>query len=282
MPELPEVQTIVDGLLNSDIIGKCILRALVFWPNIIATTSPQKFSRQIKNKRFVNIRRRGKFIIFELNGGIYLAVHLRMTGRFEIETADTAPSRHVHIVLDIDDGRRIMFHDTRKFGRFYITKKINDILGSIGPEPLGSAFTAKRLAAMLSGRKRQTKPLLLDQTFLAGLGNIYVDEALWRARIHPKRSADSLQWTEIKSLHRAIRHVLRTGLRNAGTSLGVGLGNYSGLEKTRGRNSGYLKVFRRTGQACFKCGYQIERLVVAQRGTHVCLNCQAMPHGSVG
>ena len=205
-----------------------------------------------------------------------------MTGRFEMGLADTAPSRHVHIVLDINDGRRIMFHDTRKFGRFYITKKINDIIGSIGPEPLGSGFTAKRLAAMLSGRKRQIKPLLLDQSFLAGLGNIYVDESIWRARIHPERSADSLQWSEIKSLHRAIRHVLRIGLRNAGTSLGKGLGNYSGLEKTRGRNSDYLKVFRRTGQACFNCGYQIERLVVAQRGTHVCLKCQTMHHRSVG
>jgi formamidopyrimidine-DNA glycosylase len=278
LPELPEVQTIVDGLIGADIVGRRIRQASVYWPNTIAITSPQTFSRKIRKKRIVDIQRRGKFILFRLHDGLFIAVHLRMTGRFEIGLPNTIPSRHVHIVIDINDGRRIMFHDTRKFGRFYITKKINDIIGSIGPEPLGSGFTAKRLAAMLSGRKRQIKPLLLDQNFLAGLGNIYVDESLWHARIHPERSSDSLQWSETKSLHRAIRHVLRLGLRNAGTSLGKGLGNYSRLDKAGGRNGEYLKVFRRTGKACFKCGHPIERLVVAQRGTHVCLNCQTIPY----
>lgn len=277
MPELPEVQTIVDGLIRASIVGKRIQQASVFWPKIIATSSAGQFTRRIKNKRIINIYRRGKFIVFNLSDGIFLAVHLRMTGRFELGSTTTPPSCHVHIVLDLNDGNRLMFHDTRKFGRFYLTGNINDIIGSLGPEPLGSGFTAKQLAAMLSRRKRQVKPLLLDQSFLAGLGNIYVDESLWRARIHPERSADSLQWMEAKSLHRAIRHVLRQGLHNAGTSLGKGLGNYSGLEKARGLNSSYLKVFRRAGLACFKCGHQIERLVVGQRGTHVCLKCQVIP-----
>jgi formamidopyrimidine-DNA glycosylase len=277
LPELPEVQTIVDGLISASIVGKRIKKASVLWAKTIATSSPRQFARRIKNKRIINIRRRGKFIVFDLSDRIFLAVHLRMTGRFELGSATTPPNRHVHIVLDINEGIRLMFHDTRKFGRFYLTKQINNVIGSIGPEPLDSGFTAKRLAAMLSNRKRQIKPLLLDQTFLAGLGNIYVDESLWRACIHPERSAHSLQWVEVKSLHRAIRHVLRQGLRNAGTSLGMGLGNYSGLKMARGRNSRYLKVFQRAGQACFKCGHQIERLVVGQRGTHVCPNCQTMP-----
>lgn len=274
MPELPEVQTIIDALISEGIVGKHIEAVSVFWPKTIATSTPHQFRRQIQNKTILRIQRHGKFIVFGLSDRIYLAVHLRMTGRFELVSSDVPLSRHVHIVMNLYGGQSLMFHDTRKFGRFYLTKEIQAITGSLGPEPLSSRFTAKLLGQKLGGRHRQVKPLLLDQTFLAGLGNIYVDEALWKSRIHPRRPADSLCWAEVKALHRAIRHVLRQGLRNAGTSLGEGLGNYSDLQKTKGRNSHYLKVFRRAGQACFQCGQQIERIVVGQRGTHICNRCQ--------
>jgi formamidopyrimidine-DNA glycosylase len=274
LPELPEVQTIVDALICAGFVGKRIQKTTVLWPKTIATSDPDRFNRQVRNKTINHIGRRGKFIIFELSDDLFMAVHLRMTGRFELVRNITSPNPHVQIILNISDGRRLLFHDTRKFGRFYISKTLDTLTGNLGPEPLSDRFTAKTLAKRLNGRRRQIKPLLLDQTFLAGLGNIYVDEALWRSRIHPIRPAHGLQWAEVKSLHRAIRYVLRQGLRNAGTSLGKGLGNYSGLQKSQGKNSRFLKVFGRTGLPCQKCAEPIERLLVGQRGTHICINCQ--------
>lgn len=274
MPELPEVQTIVDALTKAGIIGRRITGTTVLWPKTIATSTTQKFCRLVHFKKIHTIRRRAKYIIFDLADGLYMAVHLRMTGRFELLPSKVCPSPHVRIVLDLNDGRRLMFHDTRKFGRFYITKDLATITQSLGPEPLGPKFTARVLAGKLKSRKRQVKPLLLDQSFLSGLGNIYVDEALWAARIHPQRLADTLDGDEIKSLHRSIRHVLRQGIRNAGTSLGRGLGNYAGPEKELGRNRAHLKIFQRTGEPCARCGHRIGRIVVAQRGTHICVHCQ--------
>lgn len=274
MPELPEVQTIVDALTLAGVPGNRIQSASVYWPKTIATCTPQSFCRHIKNKTIRTITRRAKFILFGLDAGTCLAVHLRMTGRFDLAEHSAPRTRHIHVVLYLDDGRCLMFHDTRKFGRFYLTQDLSLLTGALGPEPLSSRFTAKVLAQMLAGRRRQIKPLLLDQTFLAGLGNIYVDEALWAACIHPQRAAHTLDWGQVKALHRAIRSVLRQGIRNAGTSMGRGLGNYAGLQNARGRNSRYLKVFRRAEQPCFRCGNKIERLLVGQRGTYICKRCQ--------
>ncbi len=277
MPELPEVQTIVDALKASGVEGRRIQQACVHWSKTIATSNPQRFCRRIREKRISAIRRRGKFIIMHLSGGLHLIVHLRMTGRFELADATPHPRPHVHVELRLDDGRQLLFHDTRKFGRFYLTDEPDTIIGTLGPEPLSSGFTTKALMQMVKNRRRQIKPLLLDQRFLAGLGNIYVDEALWSAGIHPLRSAHTLSAAESKSLHRSIRQVLRQAIENGGTSLGQGLGNYAWLNQKRGRNSDALKVFRRTGQSCFRCGHLIDRIVVGQRGTHVCAKCQKGP-----
>ncbi len=274
MPELPEVQTIVDALVSAGIVGQRIRNVMVSWTKTIATSGPEQFTRLVRDKTIIGIDRRGKYIIFTLSGDIYMVVHLRMTGRFELVSSSGSALPHVHVILQFGDGRQLLFHDTRKFGRFYVTSKIQSITGKLGPEPLSNRFTAKKLAQMFKERKRRIKPLLLDQTFIAGLGNIYVDEALWRSGIHPLQPAFNISWSRVQSLHRAIRYVLRQGLRNAGTSLGKGLGNYSGLQKARGRNSGHLKVFRRTGLPCMRCGYEIERLIVGQRGTHLCKKCQ--------
>ena len=222
------------------------------------------------------IRRRGKLIVLHLDDGLHLIVHLRMTGRFELGASPSYHQPHIHVILALDDGRQLMFHDTRKFGRFYLTKDPDTITGNLGPEPLDEGFTSKAMMQMLKDRRRRIKPLLLDQHFLAGLGNIYVDEALWASGIHPLRSACSLNKKETRALHRSIRQVLRQAIANGGTSLGKGLGNYAWLNQERGRNSETLKVFRRTGKACLKCGSPIERIVVAQRGTHVCIKCQKL------
>jgi formamidopyrimidine-DNA glycosylase len=155
-----------------------------------------------------------------------------------------------------------------------LTPEANEILGALGPEPLAAGFTCKILAQRLSLRKRLLKPLLLDQAFMAGLGNIYVDEALWESKIHPCRIAASLTEPEVRALHRAIPRVLKRGLKNLGTSLGTGKANFYSVAKHQGRNRDKLNVFRRTNRPCPRCQTIIQRIIVGQRSTHICPTCQ--------
>jgi formamidopyrimidine-DNA glycosylase len=274
MPELPEVQTIVDDLNAADLIGMPITGARVFWPRTIAEPSAKLFCQQIRNRHFTAIGRRGKFVVFNLSNGSCLLLHLRMSGRLHLVSADTPRVKHEHVVLSFDDGRQLRFHDTRKFGRIYLVKDPQRILNRLGPEPLEKNFTVKVLAEQLKRHRRLLKPLLLDQSFIAGLGNIYVDEALWDAGLHPKRIAASLSLPEIKALHRAIPRVLNRGLKNLGTSLGTGEPNFYSVARRRGRNKDELKVFRRTNLPCPRCKSPIERIIVCQRSTHICRSCQ--------
>lgn len=279
MPELPEVHTIVNDLIAAGLIGRCIAKAEVHWPRTIATPSADGFCRRIRNRTIQGIQRRGKFILVSLDAQLTLIIHLRMTGRFQWHDGNEVHPKHVHVALTTDDGRVLCFHDTRKFGRFYLVEEPRTLLGELGPEPLSPDFTAVAFKKLLSGRQRQIKPLLLDQTFLAGLGNIYVDEALWTARIHPLRGGDSLNTAEINALHAGIRRVLQKGIKHAGTTLGNGRNNFYSLEGGRGNNAVHLKVFRRTGAPCPRCGTAITRIVVAQRSSHLCEFCQ--PRGPV-
>jgi formamidopyrimidine-DNA glycosylase len=274
MPELPEVQTIVDVLNAAGVPGCRIDSVSVHWPKTIATDTPETFINRLRGRVIRSVRRRAKYIVFELSDKLWMLVHLRMTGRLELDTRAGLSDPHVQVCLMLGDGRRLAYHDTRKFGRFYLTARPASILGSLGPEPLASDFSAKFLARRIGRRQRRIKPLLLDQAFLSGLGNIYVDEALWLARIHPLRAANTLTWQEVRCLHRAIRSVLRQGIRNAGTSLGRGKGNFASPESDRGRNRNQLKVFQRNGQACRRCRHPIERIRVGQRSTHICSRCQ--------
>ena len=278
MPELPEVQTVVDDLNNAGLVGSSIIDATVNWHRTLANYESESFRSRISGCRIVKIWRRAKYIVFDLvpvlNPSFFLAVHLRMTGRFELNGIP-GESKHVHVVLALDDGRYLSFHDTRKFGRFFLVEQIGDFFSRLGPEPLEKAFTAESLARGLKKRDRQIKPLLLDQAFLAGLGNIYVDEALWRAKIHPRTRSRVLTRRQVSALHRSIRKVLRDGLRNAGTTLGTGQGNFSSIGNGYGRNRANLNVFRRTGEPCPRCRSTIQRIMVAQRSSHYCPTCQA-------
>jgi formamidopyrimidine-DNA glycosylase len=197
-----------------------------------------------------------------------------MSGRLHHVPDKTPRSDHEHVILGFDDGSELRFHDTRKFGRLYLLERAEKILGRLGPEPLEPGFTAQRFAQMLKARCRLLKPLLLDQSFLAGLGNIYVDEALWESGLHPQRRSDLLSAAEARALHAAIRRVLRRGIKNLGTSLGTGKANFYSVSRRRGRNRDELKVFRRTGEPCPRCGSEIRRIVVGQRSTHLCSRCQ--------
>ena len=209
MPELPEVQTIINDMHSAGLCGLRIVAAQVIWPRTIATGSADAFRRRIQGRTIDHIDRRAKFIVFALSGGLFWLVHLRMTGRFQIEPSGEGNYQHVRAIIDLNDRRSLLFYDTRKFGRFYLTCTPDSILGNLGPEPLAPDFSAKTLADRIDRRRGLIKPLLLNQQFISGLGNIYVDEALWAARIHPTRTADTLSVHEVGSLHRAIRHVLR-------------------------------------------------------------------------
>jgi len=274
MPELPEVQTVVDNLNTLKIIGGRIRGARVYWPRTIADMAPAAFCKKIKGCSIQQITRRGKFIVIKLSRGLTLLIHLRMTGHLNWETRGKPRNKHEHVILEVEGDRELRFQDTRKFGRIFLTLDPQAILGKLGPEPLSDDFNRQGFQTMLQACGRQIKPLLLDQKVIAGLGNIYVDEALWEARIHPKRISRSLSNKEISALFRAIPHVLYKGLKNMGTTLGSGAGNFYSVAGRQGRNADELNVFRRAGQDCPYCGTPIERILVGQRGSHICPRCQ--------
>jgi len=274
MPELPEVETVVRDLKAEELEGCTIRDTSVYWPRTLATHSVRQFCVSLKGARIETISRRGKFIVCSLSGGWTLLVHLRMTGQLSFCDASQARDKHQHVVLRLDDGRELRYKDTRKFGRWYLLENADEKLGALGPEPLDNCFVAASLADILSSHARMLKPLLLDQRVIAGLGNIYADEALWDARLHPCRLSNSISSPEAVRLHRAIRKVLRRGIRCMGTTLGRGPSNFYSVAGRRGRNQDGLMVFRRTGEPCVRCKSAITRIVVAQRSSHVCPECQ--------
>jgi formamidopyrimidine-DNA glycosylase len=275
MPELPEVQTVVAGLAASGLLGATIRHTHVHWPRTIDRPSPHAFAKRVHSATIADVARRGKFIVVTLGNGLSLLVHLRMTGRFDLVRSDAPHDEHERVVFELDHLRELRFHDTRKFGRMYLVSDPAEILGQLGPEPLSDSFTSKWLHHALHAKHRMLKPLLLDQTFIAGLGNIYVDESLWDARLHPRRRSDSLTWHESRHLHRGIRRALRKGVRNLGTALGRGETNFRSLSEEEARNQEELNVFQRTGEDCPRCKTPVKRIIVGQRSTHICPACQS-------
>ena len=253
MPELPEVQTLVNDLNTAGLVGATFTGARVYWPRTIAIPSVNDFRRVIRGKRITAIRRRGKFIVMDLAPNGCLLMHLRMSGRLHLVPAGTKRSRHEHVIFGFENAGELRFHDTRKFGRVFLVPDPVRVLGHLGLEPLEPVFNVKVLRTALTSRKRLLKPLLLDQTVIAGLGNIYVDEALWEAGLHPCRRSHTLTGPEINALRRAIPRVLKRGLKNLGTTLGTGKANFYSIARHRGRNQDQLHVFRRTGSPCPRC-----------------------------
>ena len=274
MPELPEVETVVRDLVAAGLQGRSVTSVEVHWPRTVGEPSVTAFRRRLNGRTIQSAHRRAKYICLTLDNGELLLIHLRMTGRLSITDGEGARLPHEHVIVGLDDGRTLRYHDTRKFGRWYLMADPERRLGDLGPEPFDPAYTGKVFSRDLRVRRRQLKPLLLDQTFIAGLGNIYVDEALWDAELHPAALADSVSQEDARLLHRAIRKVLKRGMRNLGTTLGTGNANFYSVGKRRGRNQDQLNVFRRTGEPCPRCGTTIERLVIGQRSTHICPECQ--------
>ena len=269
MPELPEVETIARSL-RSELVGLAIAEADVRWARTIATPSVPRFKREIRGQVIREVGRRAKFLRIQLSD-YDLLIHLRMSGDLALKPGLVEPSKHDRLVLTLTAPRRsitraLVFNDTRKFGRVWLTKDPEAIIGRLGPEPLGEDFTPEWLSNALRKRHRQLKPLLLDQTFLAGLGNIYTDESLHRARLHPLVLSNSVSRRGAERLHAAIQATLQEGIRRNGASFDW---VYRG-----GEFQNYFRVYDREGKPCPVCGIPIRRLVVGQRGTYICPHCQ--------
>jgi formamidopyrimidine-DNA glycosylase len=264
----------VDDLIAAEVVGRIFQKIGVYWAKSIATPSVRRFRGGLTGARIEAISRRGKYILIQLEDEGWLLIHLRMSGHLRLVRSQAPRAKHEHVVFRLDGRSDLRFHDPRKFGRLYWVADPVEVVGHLGPEPLEKPFSGKILAEMLAHRRRQIKPLLLDQSFIAGLGNIYVDEALWASGLHPETLSNTLSAAAARSLHRAIRRVLRRGLGNGGTSLSNGEGNFSSTNGRAGRNRDSLAVFRRTGRPCLRCRTPIERIIVAQRSTHICPVCQ--------
>lgn len=276
MPELPEVETVVRDLQAQGIEGRTIQKAHVHWQRIIKCPSRSAFLCSVKHQVITKISRRGKFIVMALGPEKNLLVHLRMTGRLVYQREAYRPARHLHLIMEFDNQWTLNYIDPRKFGRWYLVADPATVLGTLGPEPLDGNLTGRKFRKRLERHSRMLKPLLLDQRFLAGLGNIYVDEALWAAKLHPRRSSASLTAKEAHKLYASIRRVLRKGIAARGTSLGRASTNFRSLSGNRGRHQEKLNVFRRTGMPCPRCAGPIKRLLVGQRSTHICAQCQQL------
>ena len=276
MPELPEVETTIRNLAHAGAVGLRIKDATVNWQRTVQS-SPTEFRGAVVGQTIKNLGRRGKYIILNLDNGSSAVVHLRMSGRLNLVERQTERTGYERVVLTLSDGRELRFHDPRKFGRFIITANAERMLSHLAREPFADDFSAQYVQKYLKAHARQLKPLLLDQTALvAGIGNIYADEALWRAQIHPQTLSNALNRPSATRLHSAIVAVLQDGIKNFGTSLGTGQANFKLPANKRARNQEKLQIFRRTGEPCYNCQTTIKRIIVGQRATHICPHCQIL------
>jgi formamidopyrimidine-DNA glycosylase len=270
MPELPEVETIVRGL-RRQLIGRKIAAVRVRSARVLALPA-RRFRQALEGAIIREINRQGKFILISCDRDILLVTHLRMTGQFLAVPRETAADKHTHVIMDLEPGTwQLRYRDVRKFCRLGIltgedlaTHALNDL----GPDAL--EISAETFFRVLQRKKRAIKPLLLDQAFLCGLGNIYVDESLFRARIHPLTRADSLSRDQARALHRHMRRVLYQAIKAKGTTVS----DYRGPEGIVGGFQAYLRVYGRAGEPCPACGALIEKTRVGGRGTHICPGCQ--------
>ena len=275
MPELPEVETIRRQLATVA-VGRTVTKLRIQDPLIVAPNSPNRVRRAVEGRLIAQTNRRGKYLLVVLDSGDTLAMHLRMTGRLHHSPTGQAPEdKHRRARFELDDGATLDFSDTRRFGRIWIVLADHpDSEGywntRLGVEPLERQFTAARLAQVLVGRTAPIKASILDQKLIAGVGNIYADEALFQAGVHPTRPAGSLDADEIAALREAIRDRLRVGIRSGGASID----RYRDTIGNSGSMQDMLRVHLHQGDPCPQCGTTIVKIRVAQRGTYVCPTCQ--------
>ena len=269
LPELPEVETIVRGL-RADVVGKRIAAVRVTLPKVALAPDGVDFCRALRGEEIVAVRRRGKFAVFELSSGRSLVVGLRMTGRLIAHARLPRRRPHTHVVVRFSDDTGLSFSDIRQFGRMRLVAHGEPWSQHLGPEPLERDFTPEHFIGMLSGRSTPVKALLLDQRRLAGVGNIYACEALWRARVRPGKPSRSVSEPAALRLHRALVEVLEEAIDSRGSSID----DYVDSRGARGAFQTALRVYGRHGEPCPRCGNKVVRTVLGGRGTWWCRGCQ--------
>jgi formamidopyrimidine-DNA glycosylase len=283
MPELPEVETVARDLRGL-VTGATIAGARVSWVRTLRSQDPDAFAAAVVGRTITGTSRRAKLVVLDLDDGGAITIHLKMTGQLFVVAADQPVDPYVRLVLEFDDGRELRFRDIRKFGRVGLARRepgaAGDLRGELGgekgfkgfgPEPLDEAFTARVFRRRIRARKGRLKPLLLDQSFIAGIGNIYADEALWESRLHPLRSASSLRPADEGRLYRAIRRLLAEAVERRGSSID----DYTAPDGD-GSMQERLLVYQRAGEPCPRCGRPVRRVIVGGRATHFCSWCQRL------
>jgi len=264
VPELPEVETTVRGL-RGPLLGRTFTGVTVLWPKTVRTPITE-LERRLPGRRIEALTRRGKYLQFSLSGGDTLFIHLKMSGDLLVEPVAEPVHRHVRAIFDLDNRHQLRFKDMRKFGRIDLVTDPAQVTGKLGPEPLAADFQAADFMALFAGRRGRLKPLLLNQAFIAGIGNIYGDESCHLAGLRPDRQVDTLTEEELTRLYQAIRQVLQAGIVHKGASLDE---VYRG-----GQYQNHFQVYSRTDEPCFRCGQSIMRMVLGGRSTHFCGECQ--------
>jgi formamidopyrimidine-DNA glycosylase len=270
VPELPEVETIRTQLAPR-LEGRVLARVEILDPRLTRPYDLFEVAEELEGDRVVAVERRGKYLLLRLESGLGLLVHLRMTGSFGF-----VPVSHERAIVDLDDGTRLAYRDVRRFGTWLVLEdaELEPYLATKnGPEPLGSRFTARWLASQLARRHAPLKSVLLDQRVVAGLGNIYADEALWRARVNPLRRANGVTSEEVTRITRAVRVALRTGIERQGSTLR----DYAAPDGASGSMQDEFRVYGRDGEPCRRCGATIAKTRVGGRGTWFCPRCQPLP-----
>jgi formamidopyrimidine-DNA glycosylase len=278
VPELPEVET-VRARLEPRLVGRRLQRVEIYDPRLTRPFDPARVAAELQGERIAALDRRGKYLVVRFESGRVLLIHLRMTGNLLHGNGGSLPSGDPHrrAVVRLDDGSDVVYRDMRRFGTWLLVEpeELEPYLGDrVGGDPLSRSFTAKQLQATLSGRRTSIKAALLDQRRLAGVGNIYADEALWRARVHPLTPAGAVDGAELKALHRGIRAALQAGIARRGATLST----YRTPDGTPGRMQHEFKVYGRDGEPCDRCGTPIEKIRAAGRGTWYCPTCQRRRH----
>lgn len=269
MPELPEVET-VRRTLAPHLVGRCLRSVEILDPKVVRGMTEAEFSGRLSGRAVRSIGRRGKYLVFDLDGGEALIAHLRMTGRLVYLPARSPAVPYTRVLFRLDGDDRLVYADLRRLGGLYLRESVPPGFHRLGPEPLAAEWTAEEFCRALAGRRGKIKAVLLDQRFLAGLGNIYADECLFAAGINPERAASSLDREECRALHAAIRSVLERAVGLRGTTFS----DYVDGEGRTGSYAGALNVYRRTGEACLRCGTAIQRRRIGGRSSHYCPCCQ--------
>ena len=273
MPELPEVETIRRDL-NKELKGRKILKIKFYdWPKMIKP-DPKSLAKAIEGKKIKDFGRRAKLLLMHLDDhGTTVAIHLKLSGQFLLKKATDPKDRFVHIIIQLDRGDELHFNDLRKFGYMKLLRdkvELEDVLSEFGPEPLTKEFTLEAFKKIISKSSVKIKTVIMDQKRIAGVGNIYADEALWYAKIHPEKPANKLSGKELKKLYETITLVIKEGINDRGTSVD----QYLDLHAQEGKHSNNLKVFRLDKEPCPRCGTTIKKIRVGDRGTHFCPKCQ--------